>query len=241
MTKYSDQSYNLLIEIDTHECKLEQEDIDRMLRALSQLGRQVEHFPISDLRILVAFNHRELQYTVKTTLILTGTTLVNSEHGREVYSTFERCLDSLSENVSEYKQKLDAEPERHKILKGTHQEVEPTLDPDLSQLNAAVEGNDYDAFREATFGYEEPIRKRAGRWVERYPEVEARIDHGIKMEDIVEGVFLRAFEQFPTRPDGLRFGDWLESLIDPTVKAFQRDGEMELENIRMIRSAREAR
>ena len=54
------------------------------------------------------------------------------------------------------------------------------------------------------FGYEEPIRKRMGRWIERYPGVEARIGKGLEIDDLVEEVFLDAFEAFtrsrPSRP-----------------------------------------
>ncbi len=99
---------------------------------------------------------------------------------------------------------------------------------------------DYAAFRTATFAYEEPLRKRAGRWVERYPRAEAQIGNKLEMADVVEEVFLDAFEQYDRRPKGVRFGEWLEGLIDPAVKELLAHPDEELENIALARTARAA-
>src|SRR5262249_14056924 len=128
----------------------------------------------------------------------------------------------------------------NKREKGTVQEVEPTPPPDHAAVERAVREGDYNAFRTATCGYEESVRKRIGRWIERYPEVEARIDRGLKVQDLVEEVFLLAFEGSDQRPPDVRFGEWLSGLIDPAVKALQDGGDSELENINMVRSSRTA-
>jgi hypothetical protein len=78
--------------------------------------------------------------------------------------------------------------------------VDPSVDPDPAALDRAVGEGDYAGFRRAAFGYEEPVRRRVGRWVERYPKIAARIDRGLKIEDIVEAVFLDAFEGYDQRP-----------------------------------------
>ena len=130
------------------------------------------------------------------------------------------------------------EPERQKQEKGTHQTLQPSAAPDLAVVDAAVSDGDYAAFRTATFAYEEPLRKRAGRWVERYPEAEARIGRRLEMADIVEEVFLNAFERYDRRPKGVRFGEWLEGLIDPAVRELLAHPDQELENIALARAAR---
>src|SRR5207237_10695219 len=107
-------------------------------------------------------------------------------------------------------------------------------------IDAAGADGRYAAFRTATFAYEEPGRKRAGRWVERYPEADVQIDKRLKIADIVEEVFLNAFENHGRRPEGVRFGDWLEGLIDPAVKELLKRPDAELENIRLARTARAA-
>ena len=87
---------------------------------------------------------------------------------------------------------------------------------------------------------ETTVRKRIGRWLERYPDVARRIDRDLKVADLVEAVFLAAFEGHERRPMDLRYGDWLESLIDPAVKRLGKDGDRELENINLLRTAVEA-
>src|SRR5262249_28926026 len=144
------------------------------------------------------------------------------------------------ENVRAYKERLGNVEERAKHEKGTLQGVAPSIDPDAAAIDKAVRDGDYTAFRTVTFGYEEAVRKRAGRWVERYPDVQARIGRGLELADVVEEVFLTAFEQYDERPRDIRFGEWLEQLIDPAVRELHKNGDRELENINLARAARAA-
>jgi len=83
------------------------------------------------------------------------------------------------------------------------------------------------------------VRKRAGRWIERYPDFEARLGAAFTLEDLVEEVFLNAFEHFDRWPEELRLGEWLEGLIDPSVKALLKDPEAERTNLDAVRTYRE--
>ncbi len=239
MSNNSDQT-KLRVQFDSHQHRLTEQEKDKILIGLESLGRQVEHFPIADLHVLIAGNGRSNDVSIKLTLILPGETLVGSDHDQVLHAAFERCLAGLEKNVRAYKGRLDQEPERQKQEKGTHQCLEPDPPPDPAAIAAAVQAGDYEAFRTATLGYEEALRKRAGRWVERYPDVQARIGKGLAIDDIVEGVFLRAFEAFDHRPRDLRVGEWLASFLDPQVKALQHNPDEELENINLVRSARAA-
>jgi len=230
----------LRVQVDTHHCQLRPAEVDRLHSDVDGLARQVEKFPLSDLHILVEYNNRSNDYSVKTTLILDGATLVASDHDLVMHAAFLRCLDSLRENIRAYKDRLGNVPERQRQEKGTTQDVQPGPDPDPAALDAAIADGDYVAFRTAIIGYEESLRKRAGRWVERYPDVDANIDRGLKVADIVEEVFLAAFEEYERRPQHLRLGDWLESLIDPAIRTLQSKPEEELENINLARTAVEA-
>jgi ribosome-associated translation inhibitor RaiA len=238
--RHHGESHNLRIQIDTHQCDVSAAAVARMQDALAALGKLVEHFPVSDLHVLVEHNARSKDYSVKTSLFLTGETLVSSDRNTQVYTAYERCVNNLIEDVRAYKERLGRVPERQKQEKGTRQELEPDLSPDVAALDAAVRDGDYAAFRRAAYGYEEPLRKRIGRWIERYPEVGARIGKGLEIADVVEGVFLNAFEGYGQRPGAVRFGDWLERLIDPAVKTLGKDGGAELENVRLARTALEA-
>jgi len=225
---------------DAHQCKLTDEETAQMTERLGSLLRQVEHFPLRDVHILVERNTRSNDYSVKVTLVLPGSSLVGNDHDTFLLAAFDRCLAGLEENVHAYKDRLGQVPERQKVGKGTHQDVDPDVSPDGAAIEAAVRDGDYAAFRTATLPYEEPVRKRIGRWIERYPDVDRRIGRDLKVADVVEEVFLNAFEAYAHRPADVRFGDWLESLIDPAVKALQGRSEAELENINLVRSAREA-
>jgi ribosome-associated translation inhibitor RaiA len=238
--KFPDHGARFPIELDTRHCSPPAEELERMRSNLDSLLKAVEHFPVASLHVLLERYPKSTTFRVKLSLVLTGTTLVSLEDADHVHAAFECCVNNLLEDVHAYKSRLSNESERQKHEKGTHQDLLPDVDPDLSALESAVLGGDYNAFRTATLGYEEPLRKRVGRWIERYPALAARIGRDLKIADLVEEVFLDSFERYGRRPKDLRFGDWLVSLIDPAVKEIARDQNGELENVRLAQSAREA-
>jgi hypothetical protein len=233
-------SYNMRIQFDAHQCRLAQDEIDKMLTGLDALGEQVKNFPVSDLHILVERNGRSNDFSVKTSLVLPGDTLVSSDHDPVIHCAFERCINNLVAAVGAYKERLGQVEERQKQQKGTRQDLQTNGSLDFAVLDAAVAADDYPRFRRASYTYEDPVRLRVGRWIERYPDQAARIDRGLKIADIVEEVFLQAFAGYAARPQGLRFGEWLENLIDPAVRTLLRKGDEELETINRMRSAVES-
>ena len=108
--------------------------------------------------------------------------------------------------------------------------VTPAIDS--YRLAQAARSGDYPSFRGMLLVFEEPLRRRLGQ---RHPEVEAHLGEALRIDDIVEEVFLQAFEGFCTRPHEVAPGDWLESLIDPAVRALSE----ELDNLSFVRSLRE--
>jgi ribosome-associated translation inhibitor RaiA len=237
---FSDQSYNLLIDLDTKHCRLSAAEVRKMETMLSPLDDMVRPFPVSKLHVLVSRRHRTADYMVRTSLILPGDTLVSSEHHPLAHTAFEHCIQNLVREVQRYKDQLGHVPEQAKQQEGTHRELLPTLPPDASAIEAAIRDGDYAAFRAATVGYEEPVRAGVGRWVQRYPEIAARIGRDLKIDDIVEDVFLIAFENYQHRPRDIRFGDWLRRHIDTAIKAMAADADAEMENVNMVRLARAA-
>jgi ribosome-associated translation inhibitor RaiA len=238
--KQEKRSERMRILFDAHQCQLSQEEMAQMRLRLGSLLEQVEAFPLSDVHVHVERSSRSSDFAVKITLILPGETLVGNDHDPFLLAAFDRCLVGLEENVRAYKDRLDRVPQRQKVEKGTRQEVGASMPPDGGAIERAVRDGNYTAFRTATLSYEEALRKRAGRWIERYPAVQARIGKGLTLADVVEEVFLAAFEGFDHRPLDIRFGDWLEALIDPAVKALHNRSDEELENINLVRSALEA-
>jgi hypothetical protein len=114
------------------------------------------------------------------------------------------------------------------------------MPPDSGAIDRAVRQLDYRAFRAAMNVYEDALEKRVGRWIERYPDIEARIGDGLLISEIAEEVFLNAFDQYERRPGSLRLGQWLENLIDPSIQNLVRDEGAEKENLSFIQSANEA-
>ncbi len=232
------RTYNLHIELDTKHCSLSAGEIEKMERDLDPLAAVAADFPVSDLYITVAYYPQSNHFDVKTALILTGTTLFAADHDDVVHPAYERCVRKLVKRVEAYKARLSNKPEQSKQGKGTHQDVLPTaLPPDHETLDRAVAEGDYRAFRDALLVYEEPLRKRIGRWVQRYPEINDQIDRRLTLNDIVEEVFLTAFDQYEHRPPNMLPADWIESLIDPALKDLVRHFDEELENISFARSS----
>ncbi|TVS20037.1 MAG: hypothetical protein EA424_05995 [Planctomycetaceae bacterium] len=237
--RFADESYNLRIELDTKNCTLSRAALEKMEEALAPLREPVHTFPVSDFYITVVYHSTPEDYHVRVSMVLPGRTLFTGERDSNPVSAFSRCVRKLVSKLKAYKDSLEAKPQKTKAREGTVQEVVPEAEPDADQLRNAIAERDYDAFRRATYVYEEAVRKRAGRWIERYPDFEARLGAAFTLEDLVEEVFLNAFEYFDRWPDELRLGEWLENLIDPSVKALLKDPEAELANLDAVRTYRE--
>jgi ribosome-associated translation inhibitor RaiA len=238
--RFTDQSYNLLVDLDMKHGELSTGELNKMETMLSPLGDMVRHFPVSKLHVLVSYRPRTTDYMVRTSLILSGETLVSSDHHPQAHAAFEHCINNLVRELQRYKDRLGDVPERTKQQVGTHHDLVPTLPPDAAAIDAAVREGDYTAFRTAMSGYDLPVQQAVGRWVERYPEVAGRIGNGLQISDIVEDVFLTAFDEYEHRPRELRLGDWLGRCIDTAIKAIAAHPDREIENVRMARLAREA-
>jgi len=225
---------------DVHQYDLSDAERGRLEDSVDGLTRMVENFPVADLHIMIEGNARSQDVSVKLTLILPGNTLVTNDRDAVLTVAFDRCLTALTDLVQGYKAKLGGDGERTKLEKGTAHDLFPTQNLDLAAVERAVAAGDYTAFRTAMLPFEDPIQARAGRWVQRFPEYEARIGKDVKMSDVTEEIFLTAFDEYEARPDGLHLSEWLENLIDPSIKALMTQTAAEKENINLARSAMNA-
>jgi ribosome-associated translation inhibitor RaiA len=238
--RYSDESYNLRVEIDAKQFELSPDDAQRLHAGLSPLDKVAEDLPVSDLYVTL-FHHPRggPEYQVKTALVLPAKTLFSSDTAASFHPAFEKCVANLVQQVTAYKRSRDNSDQLDKHRKGTYQEVVPSRELDAEQLEAAVRAGDYAQFRKAAYPYEESLRKRVGRWLGRYPEAQEKIGTDLAIADVVEAVFLNAFEGYEQRPGGVRLGRWLENLIDGSVKGLLQNPDAELENISFARSLRD--
>lgn len=232
----SARDHELRIELDTKNCDASRGEIAKMESGLAPLREVIRDFPVKDLYVTVFYYPRGRVYHVKTSLVLSGRTLFTGDRHEVMYAAFEHCVRKLVKKVQGYKSNLGGVPERDKLRQGTHQELSPLSEPETRVLADAVEAGDYGAFRRGLYAYEETLRKRIGRWVQRYPHVDETIGNGLELDDIVEEVLLTAFDQFAKRPAALSLGDWLVNLIDPSIKVLTAHPDEELENVRLARA-----
>ncbi len=237
---YPDEKYDLRIELETKGCGLTPGEEAKMHDALTPLVRVVEDFPISDLYLTIIRHSRSNDFHVKATMVLSGKRLFTGDRDPLMYPAFERCVRKLIRKVKAYKATMSNMEELTKTAEGTHYRIVPGTVPEPALLSRAVARGDYAAFRLAVYAWEDGVRKRVGRWIERYPEISERIGETVEIDDLVEEVFLSAFERFAEHPRNVSFGEWLEGLIDPSIKDLQRHPDEELENIEFVRTAFDA-
>ena len=237
---FSDETYDLRIELDTKHCELSADEIERLERALQPLRKPVKKFPVANLYVTIEFYERSNDYRVKTALRLPGKGLTTGDLDKSYYPAFERCVRKLVHKVIAYESQLEHEEERAKHVEGKRFDMSPDREIDIDAVREAVEQSDYAGFRRHLLQYEEPLRKRAGRWIQRYPVLDAQLGDRFDLADVVEEVYLNAFERFDEWPNAVPLGTWLEQLIDPSLRILARDTVEELENISFARSLREA-
>jgi ribosome-associated translation inhibitor RaiA len=238
--KRTQEARKLRTNLDTKNCTLRRSEIEAMEDSLGSLEAVAGSFPFADLYVTISYSPRSEEYHVKTSLKLPGRVLFTGEHDSVALPAYERCIRKLVRKVEDYKHLMETgHGAKSKLAQGTLQEMDPTELPDLEGLQRAYGAQDYNAFRRQLYGFEEPVRRRIGRWIQRYPELDETFGEYLPLDDLVEEVMLTAFEQYESKPDALRLGDWLESLIDPALRNFLRHPEEELEAISYARTLRE--
>lgn len=236
------QDAKLRTNLDTKNYSLRRSEIEAMEESLGHLESVTGSFPFADLYVTISYSARSEEFHVKTTLKLPGRSLFTGEHDSVAIPAYERCVRKLVRKVEDYKQQMQtSHGAKAKYATGARQEMEPTELPVLERLQEAFGSQDYEAFRRELSGFDEPVRRRVGRWIQRYPDLDATFGEYLPMDDLVEEVMLTAFERYESRPQVMRIGDWLESLIDPAMRSFLRHPEEELEAISFARTLREMR
>ncbi|MBW3600447.1 MAG: hypothetical protein KY475_24685, partial [Planctomycetes bacterium] len=115
---YSDQSYNLRIELDTQHFDCSPEQIAYLEDTLDPLRAITKQFPVSDLYITMAFHNHSNQYRVKTSLVLPGRTIATGDVAENMEPAYERCVRKLVKRVEAYKADLGGDAEQAKVIEG---------------------------------------------------------------------------------------------------------------------------
>jgi hypothetical protein len=237
--QFDDDRYRLHVEINTKGCEVPADELARMQQSLEQLGEAIQGFPRAELFFTIVRHPRSEAVNVEARMKLPGRTLFTADRDDYLDSAFQRCLDKLIRKTAEYKANPDRQAlERARGRLDLDRDLVAPEDPAAGPLGEAVRAGDYRAFRSALAGYEEWLRLRVGRWVQRYPEAEAKVGGELLLGDLVEEVYLNAFEGFARRPTGVGLWRWLEGLLDPSLRALLRHPAEERENASLARTLR---
>ncbi len=237
---YSDDRFHLRVTFRTRHCEVPRDEFHRMQRSLDDLGAAVRDFPDAALTITLIYHPRSATYHAEFRLRLPGRTLATGEADPYLDSAFQRGLRKLLHRVEAYRESPDQASVAAAERADTRgREIMAPQDPDGGLLGRAVNAGDYRAFRNILIRYEDWLRLRIGRWIQRYADAETRLGRGLAIGDVVEEVYLNAFEQLPNRPTDVPFHQWLEGLIDPSLKALMHHPEQEQENASLARTLRE--
>lgn len=234
---YSNETYDLRIVTDWGQYRVTPAESEKMDSDLDTLRKVVADFPVSELKIEIT-QHSTRRIHVATSLRLPSRTLFTADADEQMHPAWDRCVRKLIHKVTAYKERLANRPAYSKQAQGTVHRVNPSMDPNLQDVERAVRELDYPAFREALAVYDDSLEARVGRRVERYPDVASRLGDGLVISEIVEEVYLNAFERYNDRPP-LRLGEWLESLIDPSVRTLAENPAEEKENLSFIQTAKD--
>lgn len=238
---FIDDRNHLRVEIQTKGCEVPQDERERMQRFFEPLAEVARDFPEAALGLTFLYHKDSGSYRVEAKLRLPGQTLFSSDGDPYLDTAVQRCLEKLTHKAEAY----SAAPDREAVSAAERREalgrdVVAARDPDTGPLGRAVAEGDYRAFRNALAGYEDWLRTRVGRWLQRYPEAQARVGTDLLIGDLVEQVYLNAFEAYPRWPRAVPFHEWLDGLLDPSLKEFLRHPEAARTNASMVRSLRRA-
>lgn len=236
--KFSEKRKGLHVEIDEGLYRITPEEAAKMEVDLATLRKATAAFPVADLKVeITVLNPGAVR--AAASLRLPGRTLYAADDDRQLHPAWERCVRRLVSEVARYKERLSNKPTYAKEAEGTLHDVQPAQPPDAEAVEAAVRDGNYPQFRQAMSVYDESLAGRVGRWVQRYPEAASALGDSLTISQIVEEVFLNAFENYPRRPS-IRMGQWLESLIDPSIRQLLKHRDDEQENLSFIESAKAA-
>jgi len=232
--QFKDLQNHLQLEICAKGFDIPADERARMETGIDRIAEELKGLAPSQLWMTIHHHPKNpAPYHVEAKLRLPTETFKTSDWDQYLDAAFQRCVRKLTRKIewSREEQGVSAiQTERPGALPGT--EVAAPQDPQDSVLAQTVEANDYRSFRWALAGHEEWLRDRVGRWVQRFPEVDLEIGKGLTIADLVEEVYLNAFERYADRPQGQPMTVWLDDLVDPSINLFIRHPDEEQENVR---------
>lgn len=239
--RHTENRRQLHIELETKDCALPADELPRLDRLLEEIATAMDGLPAT-LHIQIIYHEGSDRHHVEAALKLPRRTLTTGDWDTYLDTALQRSLRKLLHKIETYRREPDREADQiARRVADLNRELIAPEDPADGPLGAAVAEQDYPRFRDLLANYEDWLRLRIGRWLQRYPEIEAQLGDRLRLGDIVEEVFLNAFEYYHQRPKNSRVRTWLEALIDPSLRALWNYPLEERESISHARSLREMR
>jgi ribosome-associated translation inhibitor RaiA len=226
------------VEIDTQDCDLPQDEQTRIQQDLDLLAQELLEFPDSQLFLKIVHHPRTERYHAQAKLKLPGKTIITGRYSPWLHEALTHCLDRVRQRAEQYKESPDRdairEAEEAQQITSAESVAAPT-EPDVGELGRAVAEGDYRRFRLAMANYEREVRSQVAHWTMRYPRFNELIGEEFDADDVVEEVFLMAFDDYAERPDEKTISQWLTEFVDPAVHALWAD-PLERENASYART-----
>jgi len=236
--QHTEQRRQVRIVIETQECDLPRDEFPRIDQPLDDVIDVVGDLP-GELKIKIVSHPQRQDYHVKAALSLPRRTLFTGDWDGYLDIALIRAIRKLKHKAAAYQAEPDhAADEVAQRVEQMNRDIVAPENPDMGPLGETVASGDYQAFHKLLADYEDWLRLRVGRWLERYPDAEAEVGRRVRIGDLVEEVLLTAFERFEGRSNDVPLSDWLDSLIDPALHNYCRHPAEERENISLVRSLR---
>jgi hypothetical protein len=237
--RHTDHRGSLEVNIETKECSLPDDQQRRIQPQLNQLAEAVGRLPAT-LDLVIVRHPRSDRFHVEASLKLPRRSLFTGQWDPYLDPALEQCLRKLIRKVEVYHQEPNRQQDQVAAdVAEMHREIVAPEEPDEGSIGQAVQAGDYAAFRRSLAHFEDWLRLSVGRWLQRYPEADARVGSGLAIGDLVEEVLLNAFERYDERSRHETVRDFLDDLLDPSLHALLRSPVEERENIDLARTLRE--
>lgn len=231
---------SLAVDLKTTNYRLSDDLRTRMQPWIEALATRLQGIPQSHLEIHMAHHGRSESYNAELTLKLPGRRLFIRRRDVTADQALERAFTRLQRALEWHLDHLNepaiADARRHEAL-----ETDPITmpGPDVGPVADAANAGDYRRFRTLLSNYEIWLNRRVGRLVQRDERAEAEVGAGLLISDVVEEVYLSAFESFTERPAEVSLHEWLESWIGPSIRALLDNDDSDREAVSFARSLQE--
>jgi hypothetical protein len=213
----------LPLEVKTTNCNLPADERTRIQPWLNSMAESLRGIPQPALDLHLAQHGHEKPFSAELRLKLPGRSLFVRERSPYLDEALVRGLTRLQRKVDSFLRDANGELAEAKRRETVDETLIALPDPEEGPLADAVAAGDYRTFRRLLSSHEIWLDKRAGRWLQRSPEVEAQVGNVFLVSDVVEEVYLHAFERFLQRSRDVPLSEWLESLIEPSIRALLED------------------